>query len=327
MIAVFKEKSPANILWLLLLSLALHSNLFVHHPQLSVSEKDGLVSLLLMQYGNAIPSFVMVILYHGILLFQALRINQLFNDQRMFVKPCFVAAMTYLLVTGLFKEWGYISPALIANSLIIWVMAKIIRLYNHANPKTLLFNIGLITGFSIILYHPTAVLSLVVLFAVLVVRPFKPAEILVLLIGICTPFYFLMSALYLMGDFSQIAVYLPEWQINHPFIHTDISFWTGVGWFVAVVLTGMYYWQQNNGRMLIQVRKNWGVLLVMLLLMLPTAFINKNAGMESLLLLAVPAAAFAANGFIYPKKTFIPNIFFWLFFFTVLVNNWQLVKN
>ncbi len=307
--------------------MALHSNLLMQQPPLKVSEKDGLISLLLLHYGSLIPGFLMLALYHLILLFQALRINQLFNDQRMFVKSSFIAAMTYLLVTGLFKEWGYISPALLANSLIIWIMAKIIRLYNHPSPKTLLFNVGLITGLSIILYHPTAVLALVVLFALLVVRPFRPTEILVLLIGLCTPFYFLMAFLYLFGNFSQIADFLPEWQINHPFIHTDLAFWSGVSWFVAIVIAGMYFWQMNNGRMLIQVRKNWSVLLVMLVLMLPTAFINKNAGMESLLLLAVPAAAFAANAFIYPKKTLLPNIFFWLIFFTVLVNNWGFVKN
>lgn len=327
MIAVFKEKSPANIVWLLLLSLALHSNLFVQQPALQITEKDGLLSLLFMQYGKLLPEFVLLILYHGLLLFQALRINLLFNDQRMFVKPGFIAAMTYLLVTALYKDWGFISPALIANSLMIWVMAKIIRLYNNPNPKTLLFNIGLITGLSTILYHPTAVLALVVLFAVLVVRPFRPAEILVLLIGLCTPLYFLMAALYLLGDISRVADFLPEWQINHPFIHTNIAFWSGTTCFLLLIFTGMYFWQLNNGRMLIQVRKNWSVLLVMLLLMLPTAFINKNAGMESLLLLAVPAAAFGANGFIYPKKNLFPNIFFWLIFFTILFNNWEFIKN
>ena len=58
----------------------------------------------------------------------------------------------------MFPFWDAISSGLIANALIIWILVKLNRLYDQTQPKTLEFNIGLIVGFSILLYEPIAIL-------------------------------------------------------------------------------------------------------------------------------------------------------------------------
>jgi hypothetical protein len=77
--------------------------------------------------------------------------------------------------------------------------------------------------------------------------------------------------------------------------------------------------------MLIQVRKNWIVLQVMLFVMLPIPFISRNAGMDTFLLLIVPLSPFIAKGFFAPKKEALPNIMFWTLIVLVLLNNWYAV--
>jgi hypothetical protein len=72
----------------------------------------------------------------------------------MFQNTNFTTAMAYVLLSGMLTQWCSISPALIANFLLIWLFIKLSRLYNHPSPKTLLFNTGFIVGLSVVCYHP-----------------------------------------------------------------------------------------------------------------------------------------------------------------------------
>ncbi len=152
MVAAFKDRSPIAIIWLVLLSIFIHSHFIFDFPGVEISRQDGLFSLILKDYINGLNPVFVVCLYHSVILIQALRLNYLFSENRMYSKPNYLAAMVYLLLTGIFVEWNTLSPALLDNFLIIWLYAKTNKLYNTPNPKTLIFNIGLIIP-SVLLLH------------------------------------------------------------------------------------------------------------------------------------------------------------------------------
>ena len=289
-------------------------------------EDNGLLSVWLNKYGSYISTPLLIVIYHAIIIIEALRLNFLFTDHRMYSKQNYLAAMVYILLSGIFTEWTAITPALLDNILVIWLFAKTVRLYSSPNPKTLLFNIGLIIGISILLYHPSALLILVAFFALMVVRPFIITEWLVLLMGVICPFYFLASWLYLNDQIKSFGNYIPEWGLNLPLTHVTVPFFVTVGLIIIILIIGLFSWQHENRRLLIQVRKNWVVLLVMLLVMLPIPFINKKVGMESLFLWVVPASPFIAKGFLAPKKNFLPNLIFWSLLVLAILKNWEVIK-
>jgi hypothetical protein len=99
-----------------------------------------------------------------------------------------------------------------------------------------------------------------------------------------------------------------------------------MGAIVIVVLIGLFNWQNKNRRMVIQIRKNWAVLVVMLLVMVPLPFINRNSGLETLLLWAVPVSPFAAHAFLSDRKNTVPNILFWIFIVLIILNNWGILS-
>ncbi|MGI8634585.1 MAG: hypothetical protein ACR2KZ_04195 [Segetibacter sp.] len=297
MVELFKDRSPATIIWLFILSFIVHSHFIVDGPHVPTSQNDGLLSVFLDSYVARINPAFITFLYHAIIIIQALRLNYLFNDHRMFSKPNFLAAMVFILLTGIFKEWSNLSSALIENILVIWLFAKAIRLYNNPNPKSLLFNIGLLIGVGIILYHPSALLILVAFFALVILRPFIITELVVLLMGVVAPYYFLASYLYLTNKLNSIFLYIPRWGINMPHAGVSPVFFVTVGLILVVLIVSMLYSQQESRRLLIQVRKNWVVSTVMLFVMLPIPFINIGAGLESSLLWIVPASPYIAKGF------------------------------
>jgi hypothetical protein len=322
-VSLFKDRSPAAIIWLFILSFIVHSHFLIEPPAIIATKDNGLFSVVLTKFASAINPQVTIFLYHAIVLIQALRLNYLFSDNQMFSKANFLTAMVYVLLTGVFSAWGNITPALLANSMIIWFFTETARMYNNPNPKALIFNIGLITGASVLLYHPCTILLLLGIFALLIVRPFFFAEWIVLVMGAIAPFYFLFSYLYLTDRINLLHQFIPQWRFGLPHIQPSVLFFTTIAAVVIVLLTGLFYVKRENRRLLIHARENWTVFQVMLLLMLPLPFISKNSDLDILLLFIVPFSPFIAKGFLAPQKHVVPNTMFWCLVVLTLLNGWN----
>lgn len=327
MVFLFRDKSIVNIFFLAVLSIAVHLHFFAEAPLIIVNKDDGFFSDLLIRYVKGQPDTLLFLLYHCLILVQAIRLNMVLNDLRMFQQTTYTAAMAYILLSGMLVQWCSISSSLISNFMVIWIFIRLSKLYNHPSPKTLLFNTGLIVGASVLCYHPTAILIGVVLFALAVVRPFRLAEWLILLMGILLPFYFLFSWLFLTDQLGRAGVFLPSIEVDLPLKHWDISLITGLSVLLLNLLIGFYYWQLSINRMVIQIRKTWSVMLVMLLILLAIPFIFRQTGVESGVMCLVPLASYASIAFSAPRRLIVPNLLFWLAAAVIVYNNWLLFKN
>ena len=321
MISFFKEKSAPAVFGLIFLSIVVHASFLNNPPAIVTTPSDGLLYYFLTPL-NKIPSLGLSILYHLIILVQALRINYVLNDTRMYQKSAFTAALAYILLTALLPEWNNITAALVANSMVIWLIFRMIKLYNTPQPKTLVYNIGLITGSIFLFYYPSMCIVPVVFFALGVTRPFRINEWFVLLLGIITPLYFWCGYLFLTDQLGSTLTAFGTYFLLHKIIPLNLKL-TILAFSAAGILliTGVYTWQANNNRMVIQVRKMWSVLFIMLLLFLPIVFIMKGAWPNAILLACVPGAAFISNAFLYPKRL-VSAFLFWLILGVIIYINW-----
>ncbi|WP_295236064.1 hypothetical protein [Sediminibacterium sp.] len=326
MVFLFRDKSIVNIIFLVLLGLLVHLHGFTVPIKVVANHQDGWFAFLLNNYAKTTIQSAGFFLYMVVILLQSIRLNFLLAEQKMFPNSGYTVAMSYMLLTGLLPEWAAISPALMANFLLIWIYIKLTRLYNHPAPKTLLFNIGLLVSLTILCYHPTAILIVVVLFALGIMRPFKLQEWFTLLMGIALPFYFLASWLYLNDELSSIGQFLPKMELGLPvkgLLNTQIA---GLTALVLALLAGFFSWQQFNSRLVIQMRKNWSALLLMCLILTAAPFIFDEAGLHASILCLVPFAAFVSASFSHPKRLLFPNFLFFVLIGVIMYNNWYLVK-
>lgn len=327
MVFLFKNNSIGSIIFLVLLCCGVHLHLFLHPTSIVTIEDSGLVSFVLKQYSsNSLYPIVAPYLYLAIILVQSIRLNLLLNNQKMYNKDGFTAALAYILLSAILPQWASLSAAIIGNSFVIWAFIFLSKLYNSPKPKATLFNTGLIVGFAFLCYHPTIVLIVVALFALAVVRPFILSEWFVLLLGIVTPIYLFVSFLFLDDRMFLFNQTIPLFQLNMPINHTNVWLWVKVGAILPMLLIGLQYWSIQNSRMVIQIRKNWGVMLVMLLIMLPIPFVFKDTTMDSAILWIVPLSSFIGNAYLYPKKALLPNIIFFVSIGFIIHTNWVLCK-
>ncbi|HNJ58374.1 MAG TPA: DUF6427 family protein [Chitinophagaceae bacterium] len=325
MVFLYKDKSVSGIFFLLLLLIAVHFHFFIAPPQLLINSNDGFISTALHNIQTQTNSTVLFILYLLSVFIQAIRLNYALNNFKMFQQPHQTVAMSYILFSGFFVQWCVLSAAIIANFLVIWIFIKLAQLSSNTNPKTLLFNIGLITSCTILAYHPTYIIVVVVLFALAIVRSFKLVEWVILLMGLAVPFYFLASWLYLTNQFHLIQNYLPDIHFHLPTKHFNYEIGFSSGAILLILIVGLYFNSIHNARMIIQIRKNWSVLLIMLILFLPVSFIFGNSTLEASFLSIIPLSAIAANAYSYPKRLLVSNFLFWLSILITLYINRLLI--
>lgn len=325
MVSIFREKSPVSVIWLIALSIVIHSQFIIIPPQMVFSNNDVWLRSFLAPLA-VLPTVGIVILYHAIVIVQALRISAVLNNLRMFPKLYFVPALCYLLLTALYPLWNNITPALIINFFVIWLFSMMARMYSSAQVKPLIYNVGFLTGFIALVYSPASFLVATSLFALALLRAFRLNEWMILLLGVLTPAYLLASVLFLNDKLPLFFSFLPKFEWHLLSIKDHLPLFVACAGGALLIVSGIIAWQGNTGRMVIQIRRGWGVLFIMFLLSIPLLFGIQGEDMSALLLGMVPAAALASNAFVYFKNNLLLSVLFWLIVVVIIFNNWFWIK-
>jgi hypothetical protein len=321
-IGVFKQKSPGNIVILAIFGLLLKLPLFIYPKTVVSSVNDGQLYRWLI---HALPpdnAWVSSFLAFGLLYVQSLLVNYLVNEYRMIARHTFLPAMAFLLVTSLLPEWNYFSAPLLANTFIIWIFINLFKLYNASNARAQIFNIGLITGICSYIYFPSVAFALCIMLGLMILKPFQLNELVLFLLGFLTPYYFYGTYLFLTSQLSLVN-FLPHVSVKIPNIKSTI--WLAASTLLLTIpfLLGGYYVQTHLRKMLIQVRKNWSILLLYLLLAFFVPFINSDQSFHTWVLVTTPFATFHACAYFYAPKRWLPLLLFYLTVGFVLFEQYQ----
>jgi hypothetical protein len=326
-IGLFKQKTPANIIFLFVMGILIKLPMFTNPAPAPVAgDHDAILykQLVLLLSAVSNNSKIVFSLVTYLLLFsQALQLNRLINNSRMMQRVNFLPATAYLLITSLMPEWNHFSAPLFVNTLVLLIFSGLFAIVGQYNIKGMLYNIGLAVGFSSFIFFPSIVLFAWLILALMVMRSIRLNEWLICLLGVTTPYYFFAAYLFFSDGWSWDAFLQP--------VHIAIpapgqSLWLAAASFLLIVpfLIGGYFVQENLRRMLIQVRKNWSLLLTYLLFALFIPFLNNEAaGFENWVLITVPFAAFHACTYLYPPQRWLPATLFWLSVVFILVSQYN----
>ena len=195
---------------------------------------------------------------------QALQLNSLINKNRMMQRLNFLPATAYLVITSLMPEWDRFSAPLMVNTLVLFIFSELFKISNQHSIKSSVYNIGVAVGISSFIFFPSIILFFWLIFALLVMRSVRMNEWLICFLGVTTPYYFYAAYLFFSDKWSWQHLFQP---INVALPSPGQSLWLAIGGILLVVpfLIGGYFVQENLRKMLIQVRKNWSLLLIYLL--------------------------------------------------------------
>jgi hypothetical protein len=309
---VFKANTPTNHFLLFVYGFLLKLPMFVHPVVPVPDQNDGFlfkrILSLLSPIGGQVP-LIYPALSFLLLLAQAVTFNRLVSAQRLLQRPNYLTGMSYLLLTSLFTEWNQFSAPLIINTLLIWVWASMSSLFTDAKPHTRLFNIGMAIGVTTFFYFPAIAFTLLIIMGLAITKSFRLGEWLIALVGIITPYYFLLAFIFLTDrwetyHFQRIALSLPRFSQN-------ALAYTGIGIVALLSLIGFAFVQQQMRRQLIQTRKSWSLIFLYLIVAFIIPFINATHSFAYWILCAIPLSVLAAGAFLYPGRKWVAPFLHW----------------
>lgn len=324
MIGIFRQKNSTNALLLLVYALVLKFSIFLHPVLPQLHKEDNYLYRFIVNGINTIfhqSPFPYSLLTFLLMFTQATLFNTICNYHRLLPKPNYLPGMAYLLITSLLQDWNHFTAPLLINSIMIWCFYRMIALYNNTKPVTAIFNIGLLAGIATLLYIPATAFLLLVLFALIIMRPFRIQEWLVGFLGFTSPYYFLLFILYFTNQLNWKNV-LPHIVLTFPALPSSSWVTLGLALLVIPFIIGGYFVQNNLNKMLIQVRKTWSLVLVFLIVAVIVILINKADSYENWIVTAVPFAAFHAAAYYYPTNKLFPRILHWVCFALVMAINY-----
>ncbi len=311
MIGLFKQKSPGNVVILLIFGLLLKLPLFLFPKASVVADSDGPLYRALVSSFSADDAFVSTLFAFGLLYLQALLVTYLANEYRLLTRQNYLPGMAYLMITSLLPEWNHFSAPLLATTLVIWIFIKLFRLYNTAQAQAQIFNIGLLAGIGSYIYLPSACFIVCIVIGLMILKPFKFNEVILFLLGCLTPYYFYAVYLFL-SDKLHFENFVPQVTVAVPLMKS--SLWLALSTLLLALpfLMGGYYVQVHLRKMLIQVRKNWSILLLYLLLAFFVPFVNNSHTFQPWVLVAAPISLFHASAYFYQPRKWVCLLLFLL---------------
>lgn len=305
MINQFRSLSPFNLLLLAAYTIFMRLAIFIHLPDpLSFEFLEPYAKLLIqIPMADSFSPAVNIVLAMGITFVQALLFNRIINNHGLLAKPSYLPALLYVTGSSLFLQFLILSPPLICNFLLIWIMDKFLKIGKTANAMMNMFDIGMIIALGTLIYFPFIVLLLMLWLSLLLYRSFNWREWVAGIIGFLTIFFFIAVFYYWNDKISQF------YQIWKPLINKFPSalqinyndYLVLIPISIIMVLATLQL-RENFFRSFISTRKAFQMLFFMFVLAIVSFYTKPDFRVYHFLLCVPPGAVLLAYYFSNAKK-------------------------
>jgi hypothetical protein len=307
-IGIFKNNNPFALLLLALLALlpGITGDPMVHAalPAGSTTVFKTLSSYLSFLEGA--KGMLGKIFCTALLLAEALLFNKIVTDHKLTEKAGFLPALSFLLLNMLLPFPS--SPVfLLMNGLILIAFKLLITMYKENNANNELMLTGFVVGCMSVMNTSFLMLFCWVTVCIMIMRPASVREWLLSTIGFSLPFYFIASCMYLLDTLNPSALF-PSFSIEFKLANLDPFKWANAILILLLPWIGIMSYNRQIGKMMIQARKAYLIMLVLILVLLMVCLLSVKDISTILSLLLVPSALLFFPLFISFKRNIIPNL-------------------
>lgn len=265
-------------------------------------------SLFNFTFGNRFINVFITSLFIG---FQGVLLNYIINQEKLIKGNTHLVGLFYVVLNGAVAILFSFNPILISNAFIITVLLMIFKLYSVKDAKSLLFNIGLLLGFCVLIYAPIICLFPIIWIVLSYFRTPNFRDFFISIFGFLLPITYLIAYLYLTNHLYD-SNYI-DW-LNYPSIFSVqivsrpfVYFLIVIGGFVLFSFFSLFV---QIGREGIKDRKLFIVIILLALFLFATIIFNPGDYNSLYILLTIPFSVFLANYFNKLKKEWLAEIFF-----------------
>jgi len=322
MIKLFRTFHPLSVLPLFGLAVLLH--IFNGAAAAASSDSAGMGQLyrhfLLPSDSNVLQSFASSKWLGFILLFaQALLFNKVINTHNLLGKPSFLSGLLYIVCTSFADTLGGLSPVLLVNFVLIWLLNQFLSSYRKPDARDLIFDMGLLIGLGTILYAPFILFLLIVWVGLLIFRSFNWREWAMAVLGIATVAFFLAFYYYWNGQLSNWFSY---WQLSRT--ANPISKLPALVLMVVALIgiLGLIQLRANFFRSIVHIRKSFQLLSALFGVVILSSVLAYGIQLNHYVLATVPLSVLLAYYFMHASKAWIYESLFIVLVGSILYFQW-----
>ncbi|MBC7418960.1 MAG: beta-carotene 15,15'-monooxygenase [Pedobacter sp.] len=308
MINQFRKLSLINIFYLLLFTAFLRIPILYELPDELSSNFLGPFAHLLIKtdFGAVLSPFANVLLSAIFVFIQALIFNKVVNNHSLLGKHSFLPGLLYIISASLFMPFMTLSPVLVCNFFLIWIIAKLLRVGKSNKALLKIFDIGLIIGAGTLIYFPFIAMLLMVFLTLLLYRSFNWREWVVGILGFLTVFFFLAVFYYWTNNFG---IFYQIWKpLSNKFpmvFKIDYSDYLVLIPISIIIVLALLQLRQNFFRSFISTRKAYQLLFLMYLVAGASFYLNSEFRIWHFLLCVPPGAVILSYYFANAKKWWV----------------------
>ena len=305
MINQFRNLNPINLLILAFYTVFMRLAIFTHLPaQLNFEFLESYTKFFIQIPTSSVFSPATNVFFATVIIFaQAVLFNRIINNHALLAKPSYLPSLLYVTGASLFMQFLILSPPLICNFLLIWIMDKFLKVGKTSNAMMMMFDIGMIIALGTLIYFPFIVLLAMLFLSLLLYRSFNWREWIAGFIGFLTIFFFIGVFYYWNDNITQFyQIWRPLvnkfpsiFQINY----NDYLVLIPVG--VIMVLASLQL-RENFFRSFISTRKAFQMLFFMFLIAILSFYTKPDFRVFHFLLSVPPGAVLLAYYFSNAKK-------------------------
>lgn len=308
MIQQFRNLNFINFFFLFILLLVLRIGVFIHLPQELNSGFLEFFSRLLIPVSpqNFISPALNISLAAILVYVQALLFNRIVNTFNILGKSTFLPALLFVVCSSVFTPFLMLSPPLVCNFILLFLVYKILLEYKKFNSIATFFDLGLVIAIGTILYFPFILFLLLLWASLSALKPFNWREWLSALLGFLTIVFFL-GVYYFWND--RLLDFYDIWKpLSNKFpFYIRINVFDYIVLFPIVIVMMLAFFQirQNFFKSYVLVRKFFQVLIFIFLIASVSFYLKSDYRVNHFMLCVIPVATLLSYFFTNAKRKWI----------------------
>lgn len=332
MISIFRSYHPGVILLLLLYTAMFRVPILLAAVPFSPPESSNYLSSLIYQLLGWLigdRNYIYHVAASVLVIFQALYFNFIINHYRILSRPSYLPAMAYVLISSVLIEFTLLTPALIANTFLLFALSKVLSTYKKDKAAPVLFDASLLVSIASLFFFPYIAFFLFILASLVMLRPFNLREFFMSVLGLLLPYYFIGVYFFWIRNLDAFWKTIEITQLNFPVQQLERSIRVLVTGSVllAVILWNFFYVQANLFRMVVQVRSYLMVFIFLFIAGLFSLLIQFTGELDHFVWIALPVGLAFAIFFTESRRRWIAELLhFFLLLSALFFQYYSLIK-
>lgn len=301
MISQFRSLNPLNIFLLVIIAIVLRIGVLTNLPpvlDMEIIEPFGKLLLSLPLDGLFSP-LQNVLLACVLVIVQALLFNRIVNNHSLLGKPSYLPALLYVTASSLFVPFLELSPALLCNFLMIWMINRYLGIYKHGGVLSVMYDMGMVIAVGTIIYFPFIVMVLTLWMCLIIFRPFNWREWVSGIVGFATIFFFIAVFYYWNDALDKFyGIWLPLTSKFPTRLNINLHDYLLLIPVTIILALGVLQLRQKFFRSFVQVRKAFQLLFLMFLVAMVSFYLKPDYPVYHFLLCVPMGAVFMAYYFL-----------------------------